>query len=922
MAGDAEQSPPVAGDEATTPGATVRPVRIGPMASDPRDTPRTPDSASSQRSSLGRGISSLMLNELDGAKDGEAGEVDVEIERAVAMDAHNENDAADATNDASRSGESHAETLGPRADGQSQSPIARPEDVSDEVDALVAAAVDKGVGVAARTLREAMSSARTVEGAGGRAADAMARALAESILARMMPRSSAWDASFEPVGDDTCADVRRTSFIEPPSSSDAAASDDDDARSVVEMSESAARCSPRAVLLAAEVLPRMPPDDDGSSAGGPGPRLRLVRGMFHALRARMGNCLSAAAVGVFPALVKALADHLLALHDDGFDGDGETEEYVRILRLCVRLVAAHHTPVGHLRMWLAACASLAGTGRGALLDELDAALALPQSKGPARMFVLDGESGGVLGASSGGPWPFNDHGFAVVTWVYLETTRGSDDAAAAVAAVASHAAVSSGGAIGPKSAVGPAAAAAAAAAASGEGEDHMPRLFSFVSAEDGIHGGGAGVEAYFHGRYLVLEATGGGIHEAGSNHGTKRAAKVAMPFTHPFGLKRWTCVAVEYSARGHGEARLYIDGVPVETHRVTLPRVRGSLGFCCVGTNPRRRWRGYSGGDDSARFTARWAPCTCSTNRSARGGSRSSTRGAGPTSRGTALYMGTNPPKGERTNPAPFPRGQKTLHAGGGGGGGGGRGFQLANAAAKAVVKAASDGVKKIDQRAARGLGLTSGRDGGWDGDENGEENEGSEDVWNHSEPRNEWAGLDAELAPSLLQLLHPAAASCGDASCGDASSSSPTADRRVPDLSPANRGGAGDRNGSLLGAASRRQGPPSGLALGGRAGGTRVPPAAGVPRALLQDVRAETFASAHGRGEGRARAEGGGCGGGVGAGAERDGKGLRGRRGGRRVLARRVGGDRRAPAHRARATFRDRRDAGGAREAGTRRWG
>ena len=170
MAGDAEQSPPVAGDEATTPGATVRPVRIGPMTSDPRDTPRTPDSASSQRSSLGRGISSLMLNELDGAKDGEAGEVGVEIERAIAVDADDENDAADATNDTSRSGESDATTPGRRDDGQSQSPIARPEDVSDEVDALVAAAVDKGVGVAARTLREAMLSARTVEGAGGRAA--------------------------------------------------------------------------------------------------------------------------------------------------------------------------------------------------------------------------------------------------------------------------------------------------------------------------------------------------------------------------------------------------------------------------------------------------------------------------------------------------------------------------------------------------------------------------------------------------------------------------------------------------------------------------------------------------------------------------------------------------------------------------------
>ena len=75
------------------------------------------------------------------------------------------------------------------------------------------------------------------------------------------------------------------------------------------------------------------------------------------------------------------------------------------------------------------------------------------------------------------------------------------------------------------------------------------------------------MEAYFHGRYLVLEATGGGIRRRGPITG-RRGARVAMPFTHPFGLKRWTtCVAVEYSTRGHGEARLYIDGVPVETHR-------------------------------------------------------------------------------------------------------------------------------------------------------------------------------------------------------------------------------------------------------------------------------------------------------------------------------------------------------------------
>ena len=97
---------------------------------------------------------------------------------------------------------------------------------------------------------------------------------------------------------------------------------------------------------------------------------------------------------VFPALVKALADHLLARDDDA-DGDlggksGDEESRILRLRSAGR---AHHTPVGHLRMWLAACASLAGTGRGALLDELDAALALPQSKA-RRGCSCSTESGG------------------------------------------------------------------------------------------------------------------------------------------------------------------------------------------------------------------------------------------------------------------------------------------------------------------------------------------------------------------------------------------------------------------------------------------------------------------------------------------------------------------------------------------------
>ena len=69
------------------------------------------------------------------------------------------------------------------------------EDVAEEVDALVAAATERGVSAAARTLAEAMSTA--VEGAergaeeSQRAVDAMADALADALLRRIMPSGEA-----------------------------------------------------------------------------------------------------------------------------------------------------------------------------------------------------------------------------------------------------------------------------------------------------------------------------------------------------------------------------------------------------------------------------------------------------------------------------------------------------------------------------------------------------------------------------------------------------------------------------------------------------------------------------------------------------------------------------------------------------------
>jgi hypothetical protein len=46
--------------------------------------------------------------------------------------------------------------------------------------------------------------------------------------------------------------------------------------------------------------------------------------------------------------------------------------------------------------------------RGVLLDNLDAALRMSASRGPAAAFQMDGESSGLLGASTPGSWPYHD----------------------------------------------------------------------------------------------------------------------------------------------------------------------------------------------------------------------------------------------------------------------------------------------------------------------------------------------------------------------------------------------------------------------------------------------------------------------------------------------------------------------------------
>jgi hypothetical protein len=487
---------------------------------------------------------------------------------------------------------------------------------------------------------------------------------------------------------------------------------------------------------------------------------------------------------------------------------------VRVLGGCVRLLAAHTLPVAHLRMWLAVAAGAAGGARGVLLDNLDAALRLSQSRGPAAAFQLDGESSGLLGVSTPGHWPFNDQGFTFVTWMYLESLSGSETAAAAAAAIAAAAATAVGGGEGSKVArvsVPPsAAAAAAAAAAAGDKEAHMPRLFSFLSTEES---GRQGVEAYYHGQFLVLEANG------------SKGQRVSVPFTRPFKLKRWTCVAVEYapaaassataaaaassSHGGGGEMRLYVDGIPTESRRVSLPTVKGSLGFCCVGTNPpaamaglqrRRRQCALFGALGPVYIFQEAIGAARVAQLAARGGSYVPSYGVSPPAEesgggrgGVGGGVSGSDDRGSSANIVRGAGGKKIAAAGA-------RGFQLAGAAAKAVAKAAAGGTPRGGQfsssanSSASKRATTSGahEDGGGGGGEGG----GS---LSHAAAASAssltaaaaaaWTALDADLAPALLQLLHPAAV----APSGPAS-------RRVPDMSPAGLGGRGERYGSALG--------------------------------------------------------------------------------------------------------------------------
>ncbi|KAF9626103.1 hypothetical protein IFM89_030950 [Coptis chinensis] len=163
-------------------------------------------------------------------------------------------------------------------------------------------------------------------------------------------------------------------------------------------------------------------------------------------------------------------------------------------------------------------------------------------------------------------WPFTN-GYAFATWIYIESFADTLNTATAAAEIAAATAATSG----KSSAM---SAAAAASALAGEGTTHMPRLFSFLSADN------QGIEANFHAQFLVVEC------------GSGKGKKASLHFTHASKPQHYYFIGLEHTCKqsllgkAESELRLYIDGSLYESRPFDFPRISKPLAFCCIGTNP------------------------------------------------------------------------------------------------------------------------------------------------------------------------------------------------------------------------------------------------------------------------------------------------------------------------------------------------
>ncbi|TYJ08697.1 hypothetical protein E1A91_A11G092100v1 [Gossypium mustelinum] len=316
----------------------------------------------------------------------------------------------------------------------------------------------------------------------------------------------------------------------------------------------------RAAIVAGELIPWLPWEGDSDILMSA--RTRMVRGLLVILRACTRNRAMCSMAGLLGVILRS-AENIFA-QDVGLiepmKWDGTPLCY------CIQHLAGHSLSVSDLHRWFQVITkTLTTIWAPRLMLALEKAVSGKESRGPACTFEFDGESSGLLGPGES-RWPFTN-GYAFSTWIYIESFADTLNAATAAAAIAAAAAAKSG----KSSAM---SAAAAASALAGEGTAHMPRLFSFLSADN------QGIEAYFHAQFLVVECVSG------------KGKKASLHFTHAFKPQCWYFIGLEHVCRqgligkAESELKLYIDGSLYESRPFEFPRISKPLAFCCIGTNP------------------------------------------------------------------------------------------------------------------------------------------------------------------------------------------------------------------------------------------------------------------------------------------------------------------------------------------------
>ncbi|XVF79928.1 hypothetical protein PTKIN_Ptkin15bG0029600 [Pterospermum kingtungense] len=300
----------------------------------------------------------------------------------------------------------------------------------------------------------------------------------------------------------------------------------------------------RAAIVAAELIPWLPWEGDTDIVMSA--RTRMARGLLVILRSCTRNRAMCSMAGLLGVLLRSA--------EDIFAQDIGSIEQMKWngapLCYCIQHLAGHSLSVIDLHRWFQVITRLLTTiWAPRLMHALEKAVSGKESKGPACTFEFDGESSGLLGPGES-RWPFTN-GYAVATWIYIESFADSLNSATDAAAIA-----------------------AAASSLAGGGTLHMPRLFSFLSADN------QGIEAYFHAQFLAVES------------GSGKGKKASLHFSHAFKPQCWYFIGLEHVCRqgivgkAESEIRLYVDGSLCESHAFEFPRISKPLEFCCIGTNP------------------------------------------------------------------------------------------------------------------------------------------------------------------------------------------------------------------------------------------------------------------------------------------------------------------------------------------------